>query len=147
MVVDNRRISAGAGGKDFDISGASTFNYARFFGDMWDSQRMQLGRHEVTWQEVHRPPVRAADVVLNLSCGVQTVPHLMVLQVALFARLGVDFVAVAGPAYCCGRAEGAEVHESKVDQREAVFVARYADAVQRCPCEGSCTAANPSDRP
>src|SRR6266545_1154855 len=103
MVTDNRMVTKNAGGKEFDLSNADSFDYSSFFGDMSDSERLQVSKDEMRWFQRHVAPDRRADVVLNLSCGVQTIPHLMLVQVALFEKLGVDFVATAGPQYCCGR--------------------------------------------
>ena len=70
---------------------------------MHEGEQLQVTKDEVTWLTNHIKPTESTDVVLNLSCGVQTTPHLMLTQIALLEALGVDFVATAGPQYCCGR--------------------------------------------
>jgi hypothetical protein len=102
-MADDRGLGKNAAGQDFDLSQPASFDFSRFFNDFADAQHLQMSRDEMTWQQIHAEPERSAAVVLNLSCGVQTTPHLMLLQVALFKALGVDFVATAGPQYCCGR--------------------------------------------
>ncbi len=103
MVVDDRMVTKNAEGKDFDLSNADKFSFSRFFRDHSSSERIQVSRDEVTWLERYSKPDVGVEVVLNLSCGVQNTPHLMLTQVALFEALGVDFVATAGNKYCCGR--------------------------------------------
>jgi len=103
MVTDGRLTTKSADGSELDLSGAAAFDYSEFFDDMLESERLQVSREEMTWLQTYRPPEGPVDVVLNLSCGVQTTPHLMLTQVAIFQALGVDFVATAGRQYCCGR--------------------------------------------
>jgi hypothetical protein len=68
--------------------------------------RMQVRRDEVDWEMNATDRTGDAEVVLNLSCGVQGTPHVMLTQIALFKALGVDFVATAGTKFCCGRPFG-----------------------------------------
>jgi uncharacterized protein YbjQ (UPF0145 family) len=103
MVTDNRQVHLNAAGQVFDTSKAPAFDYPRFYADMREGEQLQISRDELTWLQSYRTPDSPADVVLNLSCGVQTTPHLMLTQIALFEALGIDFVATAGPQYCCGR--------------------------------------------
>jgi hypothetical protein len=78
------------------------YDYQRFFKDMSDSERLQVSRDELDWIQGAAKSDRTADVTLALSCGAQTMPYVMLTQVALFNALGIDFVATAGQAYCCG---------------------------------------------
>jgi cysteine-rich protein len=77
-------------------------DFKRYYVEMNQPERLQLSRDEIDWFQSHSTPDRSADVVLSFGCGVQTVPHLMLTQVALFKALDIDFVATAGQAYCCG---------------------------------------------
>lgn len=47
-----------------------------------------------------KPPARAT--VLYLGCNILRTPHLAQTVTALFRRMGEDFVALGGPAFCCG---------------------------------------------
>ncbi len=85
-----------------DEQARQAFDYQRFFRDMSDSERLQISREELDWIQGHAVPERTAEVSLNLSCGVQRTPQIMLIQVAILRALGVDFVATAGQAYCCG---------------------------------------------
>ena len=42
------------------------------------------------------------DVVLYLGCNVLRTSHMIQTVMAIFDRLGVDYAALGGPAYCCG---------------------------------------------
>src|SRR5881396_2597484 len=48
-------------------------------------------------------PERAVDVLLNFGCNVRQTPHLMRDAVAILETLKVDFAAVAGQQFCCGK--------------------------------------------
>jgi len=77
-------------------------DFQRFYREMAEPERLQLSKHEVDWLQRFDKPTRNTDVVLSFGCGVQTVPHIMLTQVAVCKALGIDFVATAGQAYCCG---------------------------------------------
>ncbi len=77
------------------------------YRNLEECYRMQVRRDEIAWEMTPKKRTQDAEVVLNLSCGVQATPHLMLTQVALFEALGIDFVATAGTQFCCGRPFGA----------------------------------------
>ena len=55
------------------------------------------------WQT--SPPPRDGErhqIVLYLGCNVFRTSHMIQTVVAIFDRLGLDYVAVGGPTYCCG---------------------------------------------
>lgn len=85
------------------MAATEPFDYARFYRELREAERLQVSRDEMTWIQRYRAPDRPVDAVVSLSCGMQTVPHLMVVLMGLFERLGVDFVATAGPEFCCGK--------------------------------------------
>jgi hypothetical protein len=80
-----------------------TRDFSEEFQRQLDAQRLQVSRDEQTWVERFAPPERATPVIMNFGCGTQYTPHLMVETVSVFAALGVDLVAVAGPQWCCGQ--------------------------------------------
>jgi hypothetical protein len=82
------------------------FDPKRNYESLEQCYRLQVHRDEVGWETTATAREGTADVVLNLSCGVQATPHLMLTQVALFKALGIDFVATAGTKFCCGRPFG-----------------------------------------
>lgn len=103
MAPDNRMITKNAAGEDFDLSNANSFDFSEHFNDITQYAKLQMSKDEVRWLQIHTQPERSVDVVLNLSCAVQSTPHIMLTQVALFEALGIDFAAMAGPQFCCGR--------------------------------------------
>ena len=82
------------------------FDPRSHYRNLDEAYRLQIARDEVEWEMSNRQRTGDAEVVLNLSCGVQGTPHVMLTQVALFKALGVDFVATAGTQFCCGRPFG-----------------------------------------
>ena len=55
----------------------------------------------MTWLGRAAEPDGEYDVFVNLSCGTQMHPHLM-LDTVVLRSLGVNFAAGAGSAFCCG---------------------------------------------
>lgn len=79
-----------------------SFPYGAYFADVTVMADLQLPRGERPWRQ--RPPdgQERHDVVLYLGCNILRTMHLPRTVAAIFQLLEVDFVAVAGPAYCCG---------------------------------------------
>jgi hypothetical protein len=140
MVADNRMATTNAAGQAFDLSNGDSFSFQDFYRDMQESERLQVSKHEMTWLQSYSKPSRSADVVLNLSCGVQTVPSVMLTQVALFEALGIDFVAIAGQAYCCGRIFQRWGKAEVGDSMAARAIDRFAswEPTTNVQCCGSC---------
>lgn len=116
------------------------YDYQRFFNDMSDSERIQVSRHELEWIQGRSTGSRTADVVIALSCGAQTTPYVMLTQVAIFKALGVDFVATAGQAYCCGNIfdiTGKPEHGSRTASSSVRRFAEFGPTVN-VQCCGSC---------
>jgi hypothetical protein len=140
MVTDNRQVQKNAAGQDFDTSGADSFDYSRFYGDMHEGEQLQVAKDELTWLTTFTKPSESAEVVLNLSCGVQTTPHLMLTQIALFEALEVDFVATAGPQYCCGRIFQRHGRDAAGDRLAAKAISHFESwqPETNVQCCGSC---------
>jgi hypothetical protein len=137
MVSDDRKMG---GQQVVDDAGAAPFDYSAFFNGFIDAERLQVSRDELAWMQTYKEPDRAADVVLNLSCGEQVAPHLMLTQVALLTALGIDFVATAGRQFCCGRIYHRFGKDDLGDRLAASAITRFASFqpttnVQVC---GSC---------
>lgn len=82
---------------------SSDFAYHDFYRTMIERERLQVARDEAVWTERHSDPDRPVEVLLNFGCNVRQTPHLMREAVAVLDALGVDFAAVAGQQYCCGK--------------------------------------------
>ncbi|MGH3460644.1 MAG: heterodisulfide reductase-related iron-sulfur binding cluster [Kribbellaceae bacterium] len=79
------------------------FAYPAFYRAMVERERMQVSREEAVWSESGASPEEPVDVLLNFGCGVRQTPHLQREAVAVLEALGVEFAAVAGQKYCCGK--------------------------------------------
>ena len=79
------------------------YDYPDFYKAMVERERLQVARDEAKWTEKHQPPERKIEVLLNFGCNVRQTPHLMREAVAVLEVLGVDFHAVAGQQFCCGK--------------------------------------------
>jgi transcriptional regulator with XRE-family HTH domain len=77
-------------------------DYAKFYGARVEIEHMLVSRDEVRWLERDVAPDRAVDVFVNMSCGTQEVPHLLMNTMSVFETLGVSFAAAAGRITCCG---------------------------------------------
>ena len=79
------------------------FDYPDFYRAMVERERLQVARDEVKWTEQHGGDDAKVDVLLNFGCNARQTPHLMREAVAVFETLGIDFAAVAGQQFCCGK--------------------------------------------
>jgi Fe-S oxidoreductase len=84
----------------------SDISFQEFYGAMVERERLQVSRDEAVWTEDGAAPDRQVDVLLNFGCNVRQSPHLQREAAAVLHALGVDFVAVAGQKYCCGKIYG-----------------------------------------
>lgn len=81
----------------------SRFDPKGFFTAMAESKSLLVRREEVEWAERFEMPDRPAETLLAFGCAVQHTPHLMVEATAVFKALGIEFSAVSGRQFCCGR--------------------------------------------
>jgi len=116
------------------------FDPKRNYESLQECYRLQVRRDEVSWEMNTTDRPGAAEVVLNLSCGVQGTPHVMLTQVALFKALGIDFVATAGTKFCCGRPFGVAGNpelSNRVALRSIERLATWKSTIN-VQCCGSC---------
>jgi hypothetical protein len=116
------------------------YDYQRFFKDMSDSERLQVSRDELEWIQGRSVPSQTADVVVALSCGAQTTPYVMLTEVAVLRALGIDFVATAGQAYCCGNIFNGKGRPEQAIRTATNSIRRFAalGAKVSVQCCGSC---------
>lgn len=79
------------------------FDAKGFYGAIAESKSLLVRRDAMGWSESSDPPDRPVDALLAFGCAVQHTPHLMLEAVGVFEALGVDFAAVTGRQFCCGR--------------------------------------------
>jgi hypothetical protein len=80
-----------------------TFDYGKYFGELRVLHDLMTTPDERRWRLTapERDPEPHA-IVLYLGCNVLRTSHMVRTITALFDRLGLDYVAVGGAAYCCG---------------------------------------------
>jgi hypothetical protein len=82
----------------------SKFNYGSYFREMRDTQDLTTKPEDVSWTLTvpFEADAEPHDVVLYLGCNVLRTSHMIKTATDILDLLGVDYIAVGGPAYCCG---------------------------------------------
>lgn len=79
------------------------FDYSRYFGEIALTHDLTTLPPERTWRLAPPgPDPEHHRIVLYLGCNVLRTSHMVRTITAIFDRLGLDYVAVGGPTYCCG---------------------------------------------
>ena len=79
------------------------YDYGRYFGEITLTHDLTTRPDERRWQLAPPgPDTQPHRIVLYLGCNVLRTSHMVQTVTAIFDRLGLDYVAVGGPAYCCG---------------------------------------------
>ena len=81
----------------------SKFDPKGFYHAIWESKALLVRRQDLKWAERFAAPDRPYEAVLAFGCAVAHTPHLMLEATAVFEVLGVDYTAVTGRQFCCGR--------------------------------------------
>ena len=79
------------------------YDYRGYFGEITLTHDLTTRPDERRWRLT--PPHHDEaphDIVLYLGCNVLRTSHMVQTITAIFDRLGLDYVAVGGPTYCCG---------------------------------------------
>src|SRR3989442_11723538 len=79
------------------------FDYGRSFGEINLTHALTTRADERSWR-LAAPEARPArkPIVLYLGCNVARPAHVRRTLTAVWHRLGLAYVAVGGPTYCCG---------------------------------------------
>jgi hypothetical protein len=80
-----------------------SYDYRAHFGEVTLTQDLMIRADERRWRLT--PPPAAGEhheIVLYLGCNVLRTSHMVRTVTAVFDLLGLDYVAVGGPSYCCG---------------------------------------------
>src|SRR6266542_2379309 len=98
------------------------YDYKRYFGEIAVVRDLTTMPEETRWRTA-APGPRAGRhaIVLYLGCNVLRTSHMAQTITAIFDRLGLDYVAVGGPTYCCGI-----VHHQQGDTAAAGGMADHA---------------------
>jgi heterodisulfide reductase subunit D len=79
------------------------FDYKRYFDEIAVIRDLTNMPEEVKWRTAApAPDGERHQIVLYLGCNVFRTSHMIQTVIAIFDRLGLDYVAVGGPTYCCG---------------------------------------------
>src|SRR5256712_12411986 len=115
------------------------YDYGQYFGEITLTHDLTTLPGERTWRLA--PPgrdVAAHEIVLYLGCNVLRTSHMIRTITAIFDRLGLDYIAVGGPTYCCGivqhRSGDAQAPED-INLRTIEYFERYSrrESVMWCP--------------
>jgi len=79
------------------------YDYKRYFDEIAVIRDLTNMPEEVRWRTAAPPQDGERHrIVLYLGCNVFRTSHMVQTVIAVFDRLGLDYVAVGGPTYCCG---------------------------------------------
>jgi len=114
------------------------FDYAKYFGEIKLTQDLLTKKEERSWLLTPPRDGERHDVVLYLGCNVLRTSHMIRTVTAIFDRLGLDYVAVGGPTYCCGivhHREGDTAAGDGMARRTLELFKRYEpdEVVMWCP--------------
>jgi heterodisulfide reductase subunit D len=79
------------------------YDYKRYFDEIAVTRDLTNMPNEAKWRTT--APASAGErhrIVLYLGCNVFRTSHMIHTITAIFDRLGLDYIAVGGPTYCCG---------------------------------------------
>ncbi|MBI3636436.1 MAG: (Fe-S)-binding protein [Candidatus Rokubacteria bacterium] len=115
------------------------FDYGKYFGDITLTHDLTTRPEERTWKLT--PPEAKPEphrVVLYLGCNVLRTSHMIRTVTAVFDRLGLDYIALGGPTYCCGiihHRQGDGDKGAGMSRRTLELFQRYQpeDVVMWCP--------------
>ena len=79
------------------------FDVKGYYTAMAESKSLLIARDDLKWTERWEEPDRPYDALLAYGCAVQHTPHLMQEAANVLDVLGVDYFAVTGRQFCCGR--------------------------------------------
>jgi Fe-S oxidoreductase len=77
-------------------------DFIRHVGEIRDFEKLMVPAGRTPWIRTYAKPAHAVDVVLHLGCNILRTAHLAYEVTGVFQALGIDFVAFAGPQFCCG---------------------------------------------
>lgn len=77
-------------------------DFTQHIGQIRDFEHLMIPAGKTPWVTQYTKPAHPADVVLYLGCNIIRSAHLAFEVVSLFQILGINFIAVTGPQFCCG---------------------------------------------
>lgn len=80
----------------------SDFNYSAYFSPITPLADAQRENTSCFWEARSERLTQSHEYVLYLGCNVLRTTHLAEAVVAVLEAMNVDFIALGGPAVCCG---------------------------------------------
>ena len=77
-------------------------DFLQFVAQLRDFEHLMIPAGKTPWVSRFIRPSRQVEVVLHLGCNILRTARLAFDVVVLLKNLGVNFVAIAGPQFCCG---------------------------------------------
>src|SRR5215813_6010530 len=115
------------------------YDYKKHFGEILLTEDLTSLPEERTWrQQAPEKDTEPHQIVLYLGCNVLRTSHMIRTVTAIFDRLGLDYVAVGGPTYCCGivhHRNGDTAASNGMNRRTVELFQRYKpeEVVMWCP--------------
>jgi heterodisulfide reductase subunit D len=115
------------------------YDYRRYFSEIALTHDLTTLPAERRWNlDAPGRDVQPHEIVLYLGCNVLRTSHMVRTITAIFDRLGLDYVAVGGPTYCCGiqhHKNGDEAAADGMSHRTLELFGRYRpkEIVMWCP--------------
>jgi Fe-S oxidoreductase len=115
------------------------YDYGAFFREVTLTQDLTTLPEDRRWRLAPPgPDAERHDIVLYLGCNVLRTSHMVRTVTTIFDRLGLDYIAVGGPTYCCGIVhanQGDTAAAGGMNRRTAELLGRYAprEVVMWCP--------------
>ena len=115
------------------------YDYKKHFGEILLTEDLTSLPEERTWrQQAPEKDAEPHQIVLYLGCNVLRTSHMIRTVTAIFDRLGLDYVAVGGPTYCCGivhHRNGDTAASNGMNRRTVELFQRYKpeEVVMWCP--------------
>ncbi|MBM4340498.1 MAG: hypothetical protein FJ110_13270 [Deltaproteobacteria bacterium] len=103
-----------------------------------DFEQLMVPSGQTPWVKRYVKPDHPVEVVLYLGCNILRTAHLAYEVVSVFQALGINFVAVAGPHFCCGivhQRAGDVDGATRLSQATVAMLTSYGgkQVVMRCP--------------
>jgi Fe-S oxidoreductase len=99
-------------------------DYQAHFDSYRDGGFLLVTPEEMKVIEQDAAPDRAVDVFVNLSCGTQRVPDLMLDIVSVLRALGLDVASGVGRQFCCGTLYRRNAHWDAANRLHDAALAR-----------------------
>jgi Fe-S oxidoreductase len=124
LLTDNEKRLAREKGLRPDEVARKKADYQTHFDSYRDGGLLLITPAEMRVIEQNAKPDRAVDVFVNLSCGTQRVPDLMLDIISVLKALGLDVASGVGQQFCCGTLYRRNAHWDAANRLHDAALAR-----------------------